>query len=89
MVVPCRSSSASHRSAGLKETLFTFTRPIRTLVSEFPYGFPGVSWDVRPPAFLRDVVAGEPWEIGVLEQQGKRWFVVRDRPVTVKSEVSG
>jgi hypothetical protein len=44
--------------------------------SAFPYGFPDVSWDARPPAFLRDFVAGEPWEIGVLEREGKRWFVV-------------
>jgi hypothetical protein len=45
----------------------------------FPYEFSGVSWGVQPPAFLREFVAGESWEIGVLEQEGKRWFVVRDR----------
>ena len=47
----------------------------------FPYRFPGVSWGVQPPAFLREFVAGEPWEIGVLEREGKHWFVVRDRGV--------
>lgn len=56
--------------------------------SEFPYGFPDVSWGVRPPAFLRDFVAGEPWEIGVLERERKQWFVVRDRPAIVESEVA-
>jgi hypothetical protein len=48
----------------------------------FPYGFPDVSWHVQPPAFLREFVAGESWEIGVLEMEGKHWFVVRDCPAS-------
>lgn len=44
----------------------------------FPHTFTGVSWRVTPPAFLREFVSGESWDIGVKEQDGQRWFVIRD-----------
>lgn len=43
----------------------------------FPYGFSGVMWDVKPPAFLREFTSGESWEIGVMVQEDKVWFVIR------------
>ena len=45
----------------------------------FPHAFNGIEWDAKPPAFLREHVADETWEIGASEYEGNRWFIVRER----------
>jgi hypothetical protein len=52
----------------------------------FPCDFEGARWRVKPPAFLREFVSGKPWDIGVKENDGKQWFVIRESKVVVASE---
>lgn len=45
----------------------------------FPHKFQGVEWDAPVPAFLRRFVADEPFEVGIVRDDGRPWWVVRAR----------
>lgn len=42
----------------------------------YPYRYPGVRWNVRPPAFLHGVPSLRGLQVGELEYEGRRWWVV-------------
>ena len=45
----------------------------------FPHDFDGVEWDVPPPAYLREFISEEAWQVGAAQPDKERWHFIRER----------